>query len=117
MENKMVAAESLLEKVRATKGTAELCDASGTTVALLVPPDYFKEMFLAWADRQLTPEMMEENRRAVAEGRVLTTTQVLDRLADLDHARGGGARPTGSSGRSRCSSGLRSNTSEPVPLV
>jgi hypothetical protein len=91
MDNKIIADESLLAKVRATKGTAELCDASGTTVALLVPPDFYKEMFLAWADSQLTPEMIEENRRAVAEGRVLTTAQVLDRLAALDRVHGGGA--------------------------
>jgi hypothetical protein len=89
MDNKIVADESLLEKVRATRGTAELCDTAGTTVALLVAPDSYKEMFLAWADSQLTPDMIEENRRAVAEGHVLTTSQVLDRLAALDRAHGG----------------------------
>src|SRR3954469_21709459 len=102
MDNTIVADESLIEKVRATQGTAELCDATGATVALLVPPAFFKELFLAWADSQLTREMLEENRRAVAEGRVLTTTQVLDRLAELDRAHGGRARVTGSSGRCQC---------------
>jgi hypothetical protein len=91
MDKKIVADEALLAKIRNAGDPAELCDAGGNTVAVVVSPGFYKDVFLAWADSQLTPEMIEENRRAVAEGRVKTTAEVLAHLASLDRQPSAGA--------------------------
>lgn len=91
MDTKFIADEALLAKIRTAGDPAELCDASGKTVAVVVSPAFYKEVFVGWADSQLTPEMIEENRRAVAEGRVQTTAEMLAHLASLDRNPSGGA--------------------------
>ena len=91
MENKIVADEALLAKIRTAADPAEICDSTGQTVAIVVSPAFYKDVFLSWADSQLTRQMIEENRRAVAEGWVKTTAEVLAHLAALDQKPTGGA--------------------------
>ena len=91
MEKKIIADEALLAKIRTAADPAEICDADGKTVAVVVSPDFYKDVFLSWADSQLTAEMIAENRRAVAEGRVKTTAEVLAHLASLDRKQDGEA--------------------------
>lgn len=91
MDNKIIADDALLAKVRAAPDPVHLCDASGQEVAVVLSPDFYAEMLLAWSDTQLPAKVIEENRRAVAEGRVKTTAEVLEFLAALDQKPNGEA--------------------------
>jgi hypothetical protein len=91
VEKKIVADLTLLAKVRAASSPAELCDENGATVAMVVSPEFYREIFSAWAESHLTPEMIAENRRCAAEGRTKTTAEVFARLDALDRSLSSGA--------------------------
>ena len=55
--------ESLKSKLNGLAEQVELCDETGQTVGHFLPPDLYRELLLAWADSQISPEELERRRR------------------------------------------------------
>jgi hypothetical protein len=84
MDTRIVADEAFLAKVRAATSPAELCDASGKTVAVILTPDLFKDYLLAWADKEFDPERAELAWQDYLRNGGRSTSEVLEWLKTLD---------------------------------
>ena len=55
--------ESLKAKLNGLNEQLELCDQTGQTVGHYLPDHLYRELLLAWADSQISPEELERRRR------------------------------------------------------
>jgi hypothetical protein len=61
--SKVTLDESLKAKLNGLNEQMEICDEKGNTLGHFLPADIYKELLLAWADSQITPEELERRRR------------------------------------------------------
>ncbi len=70
----------LSAKLAASDDTVGLCDEAGAMKWVALSPDLYREMMLAWADRQFDPAALE---RARAEPGGMTTAEAVAYLRDV----------------------------------
>ncbi len=64
----------LSAKLGTVNSPAELCDETGVTKAVALPPELYREMFHAWADSVFDPATLE---RARQESGGMTTAEAV----------------------------------------
>ena len=86
MDNKIVADEGLLAKVRGVTGPTALCDESGKAVAVVMPVDQYRNWVLTGPDARFQPELAERAWQDYLQNGGNSTAEVLEMLEKLDGA-------------------------------
>lgn len=84
MDNKIIADEGLLAKLRGLTGPTYVYDANGEAVAVLLSPAQFKDLLLTGPDTQFNPELAERAWQDYLQNGGHSTAEVLDMLKKLD---------------------------------
>jgi hypothetical protein len=84
MDSKIVAEEGLLAKVRGVTGPTTLCDKDGNAVAVVMPPEMFRDFLLTRSDARFRPELAERAWQDYLRNGGSTTAEVLTMLKGLD---------------------------------
>jgi hypothetical protein len=87
--NKVTIDAALQAKFENLEDPLELCDATGRTVAIAVPPDLYERWLYEWAKAEFSDE--EELERARQEKESLTTSEAIAFLEQLIREKGLGA--------------------------
>lgn len=70
----------LSAKLAASGDPVELCDEAGAMTRVAVSPDFYREMMLAWAERQFDPAALESARN---EPGGMSTAEAVAYLRDV----------------------------------
>jgi hypothetical protein len=61
--SKVTLDNSLKAKLNGLNEQLEFCDETGNSLGHFLPTDVYKELLLAWADAQISPEELDRRRR------------------------------------------------------
>jgi hypothetical protein len=84
MDNKIVADEMLLAKVRGVTAPATLCDADGNPVAVVIPPDLYRGLLSSWSESRYQPELAERAWQDYLKNGGSSTADILAMLRALE---------------------------------
>jgi len=87
--SKVILDEATRARLDGKGNPLEVCDEQGRTVAVVLPPDLYREMIRAWAKELFKDEDLERARAEYREQGGYTTEEVLARLHEfIEQAKG-----------------------------